>query len=126
MLEQTRDAAGDGAQLIAVPSNDWGAITYKHYTHLVFRTVENRMAMVKADGSYDSAVIDPYGRVVGLATEPEGGEKTLVADVPLGSGAGTINSPLGDWFGWLSLVGLAAFTLGQSWLVKRAEEGLSS
>ncbi len=124
--DTARKLARQGAQLIAVPSNDWGAITYKHYTHLVFRAVENRVAMVKADGGYDSAVIDPYGRVVGLATEPEGGEATLVADVPLGSGASTPNSRLGDWFGWLNLAGLAAFTLGQPWLVKRAEEGLSS
>ncbi len=120
--DTARKLARQGAQLIAVPSNDWSAITYKHYTHLVFRAVENRVAMVKADAGYDSAVIDPYGRVVGLATEPQGGKATLVADVPLGNGEGTLSSRLGDWVGWLSLVGLAAFTLGQSWLVKRAEE----
>ena len=57
-----------GAHLIAVPSNDWSAITYKHYPHVVFRAVENRVAMIKADGSYDSAIIDPYGRIVALAT----------------------------------------------------------
>jgi len=119
--DTARKLARKGAQLITVPSNDWSAITYKHYTHLVFRAVENRVAMIKADGSFDSAVIDPYGRVVGLATEPQGGEATLVTDVPLGRGTGTLNTRLGDWVGWLSLAGLAFFTFGQSWLAKRVE-----
>ena len=118
--DTARKLVRQGAQLIAVPSNDWSAITYKHYTHVVFRAVENRVAMVKADGGFDSAVIDPYGRVVAVATEPQGGKSTLVADVPLGSGKGTLSSKLGDWVGWLSLVGLVAFTVGQPWLVKRA------
>jgi len=116
--DTARKLARQGAQLIAVPSNDWSAITYKHYTHLVFRAVENRVAMVKADGGYDSAVIDPYGRVVALATEPEGGEATVVADVPLGAA----NAPaifLGDWVGWLCLAGLVFFTLGSGWLAKQ-------
>jgi apolipoprotein N-acyltransferase len=117
--DTARKLARQGAQLIAVPSNDWSAITYKHYTHLVFRAVENRVTMVKADAGFDSAVIDPYGRVVALATEPEGGEATLVVNVPLGSGEGTLNSHLGDWFGWLCLAGLAFFTVGGSWLVSR-------
>lgn len=118
--DTARKLARQGAQLIAVPSNDWPAITYKHYTHLVFRAVENRVAMVKADSAYDSAVIDPYGRVTALATEPEGGEATLVADVPLGHGRGTVSTRMGDWVGWLALGGLAFFTFGRSWLEKRA------
>jgi len=119
--DTARKLARQGAQLIAVPSNDWSGITYKHYTHVVFRAVENRTAMVKADGGYDSAVVDPYGRVLTLATYPEGGEATLVADVPLSSG-GSIAARLGDWFGWLCLAGLAFFVVGERWLVKRATE----
>ncbi len=119
--DTARKLARQGAQLIAVPSNDWPAITYKHYTHLVFRAVENRVAMVKADGSHDSAIIDAYGRVIALATEPEGDAATLVADVPMG----TANAPaifLGDWIGWLALAGLAFFTFGSGWLARRAEK----
>ena len=117
--DTARKLVRQGAQLIAVPSNDWPGIAYTHYTHVVYRAVENRAAMVKADGGYDSAVVDPYGRVLALATVPEGGEATLVADVPLGSG-GTIATRLGDWFGWLCLAGMATFVVGQGWLVKRA------
>lgn len=77
--------------------------------------------MVKADGGYDSAVVDPRGRVLALATHPEGGEATLVADVPLGSG-NSLAASLGDWFGWLCLAGMAFFMVGERWLVKRAGE----
>lgn len=122
--DTTYKMARQGAQLVAVPSNDWAGIADKHYAHTVFRAAENRVAMAKADGGFDSAIIDPYGRILELAVEPEGGEATLVSDVALGSGKGALSSHLGDWFGWLSLAGLVFFTFGQSWLVKRAEENV--
>ncbi len=120
--DTTQRMARQGAQLVAVPSNDWSGIADKHYVHTVFRAAENRVAMVKSDGGgYDSAIVDPYGRILALAVDPEGSEATLVSDVPLGTGKGTLTTHLGDWFGWLSLGGLACFTFGQSWLVKRAQ-----
>jgi apolipoprotein N-acyltransferase len=117
--DTARKLARQGAQLIAVPSNDWSAIADKHYTHIVFRAIENRVALVKADGSYDSAIVDPYGRILALASNPEGAAATLVADVPLGKA----NAPaivMGDWIGWLALVGMAFFTFGSDALVKKA------
>jgi apolipoprotein N-acyltransferase len=117
--DTTRKMVAQGAQLVGVPSNDWGSIADKHYTHVVFRAIENRVAMVKADGSYDSAIIDPYGRIIDLAVYPDGGEATLVADLQLGSGKGTINTRLGDWTGWLALFGLVFFTFGSKWLERR-------
>jgi len=100
--------ARNGAQLIAVPSFDWPAIAAKHYSHAVFRAVENRVAMVKADVAFDSAIIDPYGRIIKRAIKPDSEPATLVADVPLG----TANAPaifLGDWVGWLCLAGMIFF-----------------
>ncbi len=118
--DTARKLSRQGAQLIAVPSQDWGAIADKHYTHVVFRAVENRVAMVKADGGFDSAIIDAYGRVISLASYPEGGGALLVADVPLGE-ANALAIRLGDWVGWLGLLSLGFFTFGGNWLVKRAE-----
>lgn len=120
--DTTRKMVKRGAQLIGVPSNDWGSIADKHYTHVVFRAIENRVAMVKADGGYNSAIIDPYGRILELAVYPEGGEATLVADLQLGSGRGTVNTHLGDWLGWLALAGLAFFTFGSGWLIKKSKQ----
>ena len=115
-----RKLAAQGVQLVGVPSNDWGSIAEKHYTHVVFRAVENRVAMVKADGGFNSAIIDPYGRILDLAVFPEGGEATLVADVQVGSGNGTITTRLGDWMGWLGLGFMIFFSFGGGWLEKRA------
>ena len=119
--DTARKLVAQGAQLIGVPSNDWGSIANKHYTHVVFRAVENRVAMVKADGGFDSAIIDPYGRILALAAYPEGGEATLVADVQLGNGKGTLSTLLGDWTGWLALAGMIFFGFGGSWLEKRSQ-----
>jgi apolipoprotein N-acyltransferase len=120
--DTARKLARQGVQLVGVPSNDWGSIAEKHYTHVVFRAVENRIAMVKADGGFDSAIIDPFGRIVSLAAFPEGGEATLVADVQMGNGKGTITTRLGDWMGWLALAGMLFFSFGGSWLVKNASK----
>jgi len=103
----------NGAQLILVPSHDWPEIATKHYTHLVFRAVENRVSLVKADNSgNDSVIVDPYGRIIAAAITP-GGDKTgqvVMANVPLGTGD-SLAVRLGDWVGWLSLAGLAFFTV---------------
>jgi apolipoprotein N-acyltransferase len=106
--DTARKTAANGAQIIAVGSNDWPALAVKQYTNLVLRAVENRVTLIKADGRYDSAVIDPTGRIVALAVTPDGGQATLVTDVPIGRA----NAPLiglGDWLGWLCIAGTALF-----------------
>ncbi|GIW25714.1 carbon-nitrogen hydrolase family protein [Meiothermus sp.] len=108
--DTARKMARQGAQMVAVPSQDWATIADKHYTHLVFRAVENRLSMVKADGGFDSAILDPWGRVLKLASFPQGGEATLVADVPLGRADAPVVR-LGDWVGWLGLLGLVGFAV---------------
>lgn len=119
--DTARKLAAQGVQLIGVPSNDWGAIADKHYTHVVFRAIENRVAMVKADGGYDSVIVDPYGRIQAMVSYPQGGGEILVADVLLGSGKGTLNTRLGDWVGWLGLAGIAFFTITGPFLAKSTE-----
>jgi apolipoprotein N-acyltransferase len=100
-----------GARLIATPSSDVPSIAVTHYTHLVFRAIENRVSMVKADSRFDSTVIDPWGRVLASTVDPGGDtQATLVADVPLGSG----DSPwvrYGNWFSWLTVVAAGGFAV---------------
>jgi len=107
--DSAREVVANGAQLIAAPSWDWPAIADKNYAHPLFRAVENRVSIVKADAAHDSAIIDPYGRIIDLVViAPQPGRATLVADVPLG----TANAPqtrLGDWVGWIALAGLVFF-----------------
>ena len=98
-----------GAQLIAAPSSDVPAIAVTHYTHLVFRAIENRVSMVKADSRFDSAIIDPWGRILRRTVDPHGAtQATLIADVPLGSGSSPWVS-FGNWFGWVVVAGAVGF-----------------
>ncbi len=107
--DTSRRLAANGAQLIAAGSHDWASLGATQYTNLVMRAVENRVAIVKADGNYDSAIIDPTGRVVASLTAGTPTTQTLVADVPLGA-ANSLLIRLGDWMAWVCLAGLALFT----------------
>jgi apolipoprotein N-acyltransferase len=109
--DTTRKAAANGAQLIAAPSWDWPGIAAKHFSHAVMRAVEQRVVLVKADYGFDSAIIDPWGRILESVVSPSGREAILVADVPVVS-SGTILTSLGDWVGWLCVVALVARAIG--------------
>lgn len=113
--DSARAMARRGARFVAVPSNDVPAIADKHYTHLVFRAIENRLPMAKADSLYAAAIVDPYGRILAREVNPiDRAEarrayaadvlpaETVIADVPLGGG-GTLAMRLGDWVGWLAI-----------------------
>jgi apolipoprotein N-acyltransferase len=106
--DTARRMADNGAQLVATPSADVPSIGQVHFTHLVFRAIENRVSMVKADNEFDSVILDPYGRVLAKVDTPAGGRQaTLVAAVPLGTGSSPWVS-LGDWVGWVCVAGTAA------------------
>ncbi|MFZ1398186.1 MAG: nitrilase-related carbon-nitrogen hydrolase [Candidatus Promineifilaceae bacterium] len=116
----SRMMAGEGAQLLAAPSNDWSGIAYHHYTHTVFRAIENRTAVVKSERAFNSSVVDGYGRILTHTATPEGSQALLVADVALGSA----NSPyiaLGDWVGILCLIGFIFFMIYPE-IVKRQQK----
>ena len=109
--DTARYMARGKAQIVAVPSNDpVPSLADTHYPHLVFRAIENRLSLIKADRMRDAAAIDPWGRVVAKVIDRQGRRSTLLADLPLG----THDTPfvrLGDWVGWLCLGALAAFVL---------------
>ena len=100
-----------GADLLVVSSNDVAGIAEKHWTHLVFRAVETDVAAVKADSAFDSAVIDPDGRVLALQADKRTSRATLVTDVPVGTGD-TFYVRFGDWLGWLAVAGALVVAMG--------------
>lgn len=113
--DTARDAARRGAELLVVPSEDWSGIADQHYTHLVFRAVENRLAAVKADTAWDSAIIDPQGRILASHVNRRQSGALLVADVPLGRGDSAFVTT-GNWLGW----GCCALSL--AWIVIATRE----
>ncbi|MFH0901294.1 MAG: nitrilase-related carbon-nitrogen hydrolase [Pseudomonadota bacterium] len=106
--DTARRIAANGGRIIAVPSWDWPAIAARHYTHFVFRAVENRVAIVKSEHANDSAIIDPWGRVVAKTVTPQNAAAVLVADVPV-EPAVPLAVRLGDLVGYLCAAGALVF-----------------
>ncbi len=109
-VDTARGAARNGAQLIAAPSSDWPELYNKEYVMPMYRAIENRVALIKADTQFDSVIVDPYGRILSLASSSQGKEALVMGEVPIGT-ANTPQVMLGDWVGWLCLIGTVAFTL---------------
>ena len=115
-----RQSARGGAQILAVPNYDpptpGATLHHLHAAVVPFRAVENGVAIVRADPNGRSQILDPQGRTV--AEAPLYRAEALVADVPLGSGTGTLYTRFGDWFAYacvgLSFSLLAAQAAGPS------------
>lgn len=105
--DSARRIAALGANILAVPSSDVPGIARKHYTHLVFRAIETRLPIVKADSAFGSAIIDPYGRIVSSFASKQGAQAMVIGDVPLGAGH-SLYVRFGEWFGWLAVLATAA------------------
>ena len=95
--------ARDGAQVVAVPTHDWAAYAGTQLAHLRVRAAEHRLAIVKADWRYGSAIVAPDGSIVAATPVATPLETMLVADVAVMT-PGTPYSASGDWLGVVSLV----------------------
>jgi apolipoprotein N-acyltransferase len=106
-----RTLAQNGAQIVAMPTFELGppGLGWEQRTQTVLRAVENRVAIVKAEAAGINMIVDPYGRIVAHEVVLAGTAHALVADVPLGASA-TPYTSLGDWMGWVGLVGMVAFS----------------
>ncbi|WP_258360340.1 hypothetical protein [Moorella sulfitireducens (nom. illeg.)] len=93
----------------------------KHYSHLVFRAVENRVATIKADIGFDSAIIDPYGRILALTTTSQLKRAIFIADIPLSKGKPPVAVYLGDTIGWLALMAAVGFLAMDLITARRAQ-----
>jgi apolipoprotein N-acyltransferase len=118
--DTTRKLVRKGAQVVAHPTHDWQPMVIIDPLHDIFRAVENRVSIVKADWRYGSAIIDPYGRVLAASPTDRRTKMVLMADVPVPSSSGTLYTRTGDWFGVLCFLGMVAF-IGYdfSWKEKR-------
>ncbi len=110
----TRYITQNGAQIIAAPYREFPGFGEQLWQNVTFRAVENQTAMVVTGAASVAAIIDPYGRQVALDFDRNGSELTLVGDVKLGTGEGTIYTSLGDILGWVALAGLVGFMVYQA------------
>jgi apolipoprotein N-acyltransferase len=115
----------DGAEVLVTISNDYWSLTEieakQHFIISLFRTVENRIPLLKASSSGFTSYVDASGRLIsGL---PYYTEAYLITDVRLESGRGrpTPYTRFGDWFPFASLLGI--FCLFVIYLVRNRSTG---
>jgi apolipoprotein N-acyltransferase len=76
--------------------------------YLVFRAVENRVSLIRADIGFDSAIIDPTSRILGLALSSVPRAALVQASVPMGRADAPLIK-IGDWLGWVCMAGTGFF-----------------
>ena len=103
--EFIRQAGRGDADLLIVPANEWKAIKTIHPRMAAFRAIENGVSLVRPASSGISTAVDPWGRLLAVADYFAPGDRTMVAQVPLG-GVRTLYAKTGDLFAWLCVAGL--------------------
>ena len=115
-----RTAALDPNLLVNITNDAWFGKTFEPYQHLalaVFRTVENRLEMVRSVNTGVSAHIDAAGRVRSILPsvdpyeEPAPAPQRLLVEAALLERGG-LYSRIGDLFAWGCLVVLVALVTG--------------
>ncbi|MDQ2870689.1 MAG: hypothetical protein M3S32_08100 [Acidobacteriota bacterium] len=95
------------ADIVLDPSNDWKAIDPWHTQMASFRAIEQGASLVRQTSQGLSAAFDYQGRSLAAMDHYLAAERVMISQIPT-RGVRTLYSRFGDWFGWLSLGGLAA------------------
>ena len=111
-----------GAQILANPSWDWSSISGVRWQSVVFRSVENRVPIVKGEAGFDATITDANGQVMARSDVKvlDGERAVLVADVHLGPRDAPFTVLGGLWFGVLVLAATGARYVWQVILWRRS------
>lgn len=115
-----------GADIMAVPAWDPGAIAPLRWQALVFRAVENRIPMIKADLASDSVIVEANGVVIARTQSVEGRTALLVGDVNIGPRGALFSDIAGYPFALIVILGLVARYARQIYLVRRSSGAVAS
>ena len=103
--EFMRQAGQGAADVLIVPANEWKAIKTIHPHMASFRAIENGVPLLRPAASGLSSAFDQWGRELGVADYFAPGDRTMVAQLPVGS-VRTLYARTGDVFAWLCVAGL--------------------
>jgi len=126
--ELTRGYRRAGAEFLANITNDaWYGRTagpYQHAAHLVMRAIETRMGIARAANDGISELVDPLGH-----TYAETGleQEATVSGVLRTSDVIPLYVRLGDWVGWLCVLGtlgLGGVLAADAWRSRRRVGGM--
>ncbi len=115
-----RQAGKNDIDVMLVPAGDWKEINPIHTYMASMRSIENGFSMVRSTKDGLSAAFDYQGRLLNAMDEFTTGKKIMFSDVPAKS-TETLYSIIGDFFAWLSMLGLTALIILA--FVKRKETG---
>ena len=117
-----------GNNILAVPAIDPYTISHLRWQSVVFRSIENRIPLVKTDVGFDSVIVNANGSVVKrVATDtPEGSTNLLVGNVNIGPRNAPFTQTGGYTFAWLVILGLFARYIRQIYLWRRSKKEMQS
>jgi apolipoprotein N-acyltransferase len=85
------------ADIVALPSSDWRGIEPLHTRMAAFRAIEQGHSIVRSTRFGLSAIISPYGEMIGQSSSFDTNNKILISNVPA-KGVSTLYSVIGDLF----------------------------
>jgi|FLOH01.1.fsa_nt_gi apolipoprotein N-acyltransferase len=91
-----REISKLGADIVAVPSSDWRGIDPIHTQMATVRAIEGGFSLIRSTRWGLSAIVDPYGRIIGQMSDFNSDEKILISSIPK-QGHKTLYTVLGDW-----------------------------
>jgi apolipoprotein N-acyltransferase len=116
------DVRPETSFLVNITNDGWfdeGPAQWQHAVTALFRTVENRLPLVRCSNNGLTCWMDAQGRMRDVFRDSRGtiyGPGYLLAEIPLAAGREhpvTFYTRHGDWFGW-GCVGIAGI-----WLIRR-------
>lgn len=95
----SRRYAARHADVLVIPTNDWGPIRKAHLQNTIHRAIESRFAIVRAASNGMSAIISPEGERLACLDHVRHGPGMVVAAVPIyPDSRQTPYSRFGNWF----------------------------
>lgn len=123
--ELSRMAVNNGAQwLVNITNDGWfdsSSAPYQHLNMAKFRSIENRVWLVRAANTGISAAFSPTGRLVDSVALGEAG--WINVEIPQSKEVGGFYTKFGDLFAWSCII---AFIISLSWALihKERSEGI--
>jgi apolipoprotein N-acyltransferase len=96
------------ADIVALPSSDWRGIDPLHSRMAAFRAIEQGHSIIRSTRFGLSAIISPYGEMIGQSSSFDTNNKILISNIPV-KGVSTLYSVIGDLFVYLCFGFILAF-----------------